>query len=453
MPDRPSLRLLNRSKVGRRLARFARSSFGRGLAILTSATLLQNLIAFGSAPIVSRLFAPADFGIAGLIYAVGVVPVLLASGQYYSAIGIARTASEAVNVVFLSLCLVVAGTFVSLPVAFYLQANPQLLPDSLVGIAPFLWMVPAFILATNLILISRLWEIRHASYRPQVVNRLVESGGIALGQIVLGLFGAGPLGLIVGRWLGTAAAGFHGLKLMHKRIGRRGLRAISLRRMRMLSRRHWRFPAYGLPAAVLNGLTPQLTPILLGLLYTMDAVGSFWFASRLLDRPAIIWGQNFGRVFYQHAADRRKEGQPIGGLFRKATIFLAASAIVPFGVVIVFGPSLFGLIFGTGWETAGQFARWIAVANVTFLIGFPARMATTLFNLQRTYAIAEAARASASAGALVLVAMGGGNALVAIAAAACAQSVIMLTLTTIVGIRLRQHDQQIGAPDRIASVT
>jgi hypothetical protein len=29
----------------------------------------------------------------------------------------------------------------------------------------------------------------------------------------------------------------------------------------------------------------------------------------------------------------------------------------------------------------------------------------------------------------------------------------MLTLTTIVGIRLRQHDQQIGAPDRIASVT
>jgi O-antigen/teichoic acid export membrane protein len=314
-------------------------------------------------------------------------------------------------------------------------------------------MVPAFILATNLILISRLWEIRHASYRPQVVNRLVESGGIALGQIVLGLFGAGPLGLIVGRWLGTAAAGFHGLKLMHKRIGRRGLRAISLRRMRMLSRRHWRFPAYELPAAVLNGLTPQLTPILLGLLYTMDAVGSFWFASRLLDRPAIIWGENFGRVFYQHAADRRKEGQPIGGLLRKATIFLAASAIVPFGVVIVFGPSLFGLIFGTGWETAGQFARWIAVANVTFLIGFPARMATTLFNLQRTYAIAEAARASASAGALVLVAMGGGSALVAIAAAACAQSVIMLTLITIVGIRLRQHDQQIGAPDRIASVT
>ena len=427
--------------------RLHQSSFTRSLGLLTSASLLQTLITFASAPIIARLFTPEQFGISGLIDALGVVPILLSTGQYYSAIGIARTRAEAISVVTLSFALTAAGAILVLPLTLYLGASPTLLPESLQPVAPYLWTIPAFMLATNLVFISRLWEIRHASYGQQITNRLIESSGIAAAQIGLGLLGAGPLGLIAGRWIGIAAAGLHGLRLMLVRIGQSGLRTISRRRLTAMGRRHWRFPAYQLPGAVLNGLTPQLTPLLLGVFYSLPAVGFYWFASRLLERPAIVLGDNVGRVFYQHAADRRKARQPVFRVFWRSTAVLAGFGIVPFGLVIAFGPPLFAWIFGAQWETAGHYAQWIAAAYFVFLITFPARNATSLFGLQKAFAIVETCRALASATAVVVVARAGGDALAAVALGALAQALISLAFVGFVGLRLHQSDRALRLPN------
>lgn len=423
------------------IARLRQSSFARGLAVLTSASLLQNLIVFGAAPIVSRLFTPFEFGVAGMIQALGVVPILVVTGQYYSAIGIARSRAEAINMMMLSVLLVIAGTLLVLPLTLWLQGYADMLPHGLASAAPYLWTIPAFMIVTNLIFMSRLWEVRHANYHSQVVNRLLESGGMAAAQIGLGLLGGGAFGLILGRWLGAAAAAAHGAWLFAGQIGRSGFRAVRLRRLRTVAVRHWRFPAYQLPAAVLNGLTLQLTPLLLGLLFTLQAVGFYWFAARLLERPSIVLGDNVGRVFFQHAADRRKARLPVFGLFLRSTAGLAALGLVPFGLVVLFGPALFAWIFGSDWETAGHYARWIALANFALLVGYPARASPSLFELQRTYAVAETWRAVVSGGAVVGIFLVGGDALTAVAAACTAQCFIMLGFIVHVAARLRALDR------------
>lgn len=422
-------------------ARVTRSTFVRGLAILTSASLLQNLITFASAPVVARLFDPADFGIAGLVQALGAVPELLATGLFYVALGIARSRSEAVNVVFLSLALVPICAALALLAALCLQFNPGLLPGSLTGVAPYLWTIPAFMIVVNMLSVTRLWETRHGNFRPQLINRLVEGVGIAASQIAFGLFGAGPYGLIVGRWLGTAAAALHGMRQVLSQIGRQGLRAISIRRMRFMAIRHWRFPAYQLPAAIFGQLSQQLLPIMLGMFYALDAVGFYWFANRLLERPAIIWGSNVARVYYQHAADQRKHGKPVSKLYWRSTVTLALTSLVPFGCIILFGPFLFALIFGAEWEQAGHYARWIALASFAYLIGFPARTATALFNIQASYAIIETVRAVLGALVVIVIARQGGEATLAIAVATSLQGLIMLTFVGYVGARLLQFDR------------
>lgn len=430
--------------VGAGWPRLRGSSFVRGLAILTSASLLQTLVTLASAPIVSRLFSPAAFGVAGLIQALEVVPVLLATGQYYFALGIARSRSEAVNVVFLSIFLIPLCTLLALPIALYLVENPHLLPASLATAAPYIWVIPATMIALNVLAITRSWEIRHAHYGPQVVNRLIEGGGIAASQIGFGLLGAGPLGLIAGRWLGTSAAAVDGLRRVLGQIGWRGLRTISLRRMRVLAVRHWRFPLYNLPASILGGLSQQLVPILLGLFYSVDSVGFYWFANRLLERPAIVWGANVGRVYYQHAADSLKERRPVAKLFFRSTGVLAATAIIPFGAIILFGPLLFGLVFGAEWEEAGEYARWIAFANFTFLVGFPARVASGLFQLQRTYILFEVFRIIATVSSMIGVAHFGGSEFLAISATATAQGVTTLSYIGVVGAVMVRLDRRVA---------
>lgn len=421
--------------------RLKKSSFTRGLAILTSASLLQNLITFGSAPVIARLFTPEQFGVAGLIQSSSIVLIPLATGQYFVALGIARNRSESINIAFLSIFLIPIFAALVLPLVLYFAANPQILPTSFAGVAIYLWTIPAFVIAGGLLFVSRLWEIRHAHYGSQVVNRLIESGGIALAQIGLGLLGVGALGLILGRWLGIVAATTHGIGLILAQIGRRGLRAISLRRICALAVRHWRFPAFQLPAQTLARLTEQSLPLLLGLFYALPAVGFYWFANRLLERPAIVLGDNVGRVYYQHAADLRKEARPVSPLFWQSTTMLAAMAIIPFGIVILYGPSLFALIFGAEWTMAGRYARWIALANFAMLLAIPARGSTALFGLQGAYAIIEAARAIASTLAVIVIARTGGHELLAIGVAAIAQSTIMIGFIGFVGVHLLRLDQ------------
>jgi hypothetical protein len=53
------------------------------------------------------------------------------------------------------------------PLALYLGAHATSAAGLAAGVWPYLWTIPAFILATNLVFIARIWEIRHASYGPR----------------------------------------------------------------------------------------------------------------------------------------------------------------------------------------------------------------------------------------------------------------------------------------------
>lgn len=428
-----------------------RNSFVRGIGVLTSATLLQNLITFGVAPILARLFTPEAFGIAGLIQVVAAIPVLAATGQYYMALGVARNQREAVNIAALSIGLVPLVAIATVPPVLVIRANAASLPESLVPIAAYLWVIPIIMLVSAILSISRIWEIRKGRYRSMVSNRLIESAGIGGAQIALGLASGGALGLILGRVLGTAAAAIHGLSLVFGPIGRQGLRAVSSRRIGAMARRHWRFPVYQLPAQALGVVARDLTPILLGALYSLSSVGLFWFANRLLERPAAVFGANVGRVYFQHAADRRQAGEPVFGLFWRSTGALAVMALLPFGLVMAYGPPLFALVFGAEWEAAGHYARWIALANFVSLLAYPTHGSTTLFGFQGVFAIVEAVRTVVGAVAIVLVAAGGGDELAALAAIATVQSMILLGYILFVGVRLRQLDGLISAAEVAAA--
>lgn len=418
-----------------------RGSFFRGFALLTSASVLQNLIVFASAPIITRFFTPADFGIAGLVQIIEILPILLATGQYYLALGIARNRPEAVNIAALSVVMAPVVAVAILPIALFFRTHPAFLPTALQPVAPYLWVVPCIVVPSSLLFVTRLWETRQARYGALVVNRVIESGSIAIAQIGFGLLGGGPLGIIFGRLIGIVAAASHGLRGVLLHIGTPGLRSIRPRRLAAAAWRHWRFPAYQLPAQAMHELARQLLPLTLVFFYTLESVGFYWFANRLLERPALILGDNIGRVYYQHAADRRLARQPIWRLYCGVVGILFGVAVVPFGSIMLFGPQLFAFVFGDAWKPAGEFARWIAVVSFVLLIAGPSKTSSLLYGFQHVNVMVETGRAAASAVVLIGVAMSGGGELVAVGAACVTQALIILGFMTFVAIRLRKLDR------------
>ncbi len=424
----------------RRLAqRLYRSGFVRGLAILTSASILQTVVTVVTAPIVSRLFDPHDFGIAGMIQAFGAVPTLAASGQYYAAIGKA-TRREAVNLAVLSLWLAPVVSALLLPPTVYLGYRPDLLPASIAPVAGYLWTIPASMIVGSWLFVTRLWEIRHRHYGFAIRSRLLETCGIAAVQIALGLVSPGPLALIAGRWMGTAAAAGHGLRTFFADVAA-GKGGVRLRRMAFVARRYWHFPAFQLPGQALSDFSRQLVPILLGLYYALESVGFYWFANRLLQRPAQIYGANVGRVFFQHASDRSRDGRPVSSLYWGSNAALFGASLLPFGILMAFGPAIFDWAFGSSWEPAGRIAQWLAFANFANLLGYPARGVTQLFGMQKSFAAVETSRALLSAAMVVAVAHAGGEMLTAVAATAILQSLLTLGWIVAAGLHLRRLDR------------
>ena len=421
--------------------RVQKSRFVRGWAILTSATLLQSVIGLASAPILARLFSPDDFGIAGLVQAIGAVPLIMASGQYYLAIGIARSGAEAANLTMLSYVLSVVTSLVLLVPLLYVEHHQEILPESLAAVADYGWAIAAFMVVGSWLMISRFWEIRHRRYGFAVRSRLIETLGITASQVGFGLVGAGPLGLVIGRWLGTAIAAGHGLRTFLLDVTRDGVKRLRWRRIRAVSKRHWRFPFYQMPANVIGEAGRQIVPILLAIYFPLAQVGYYWFAQRLLQRPSLVYGGNLGRVFYQHAADRRRDGKPVTRLYLQSTAILFGTSILPFGVIMLFGPPIFAFVFGAEWEETGRIAMWLALANFVHLIGFPARNAVVLFDLQRIFAISEVLRAVASCLLVLWIGGGGGTMLQTVAATGILQAAITLIFIGFVGWRLRGNDR------------
>ena len=56
--------------------------------------------------------------------------------------------------------------------------------------------------------------------------------------------------------------------------------------------------------------------------------------------------------------------------------------IIPFGIVITFGPFLFEFVFGQGWARAGEYAVWLSTFLFFNFINKPAVAAVPVLRLQ-----------------------------------------------------------------------
>jgi O-antigen/teichoic acid export membrane protein len=68
---------------------------------------------------------------------------------------------------------------------------------------------------------------------------------------------------------------------------------------------------------------------------------------------------------------------------------LALVGLVPFAIVMVFGPWLFGFVFGDEWHIAGEYAQWLALWLYVSLAARPVIAAIPAMDLQGFFLIHE----------------------------------------------------------------
>lgn len=335
---------------------FIQSSSIRNFAKLLSANVVAQVIGLVVYPILTRIYAPEDFGLLNLFLSIGGVLAILSTAEYYYAIVLPKQEKDGNAVLAVGLLWLLATTvIVSLTVLLsgpisQLFKSPEL--------AQYYWMMPIYVMAVGAWNLLNYWYIRHKQYNPisryQISQNLLSAGGkLGLGSV--GILQSGMIYAVV-------FSPIFSLMISLLTSGRRlasALRELTWTDVREQARVYHNFPLYVLPRSFVNMLAGQMPVLLLTPFFGTKAVGFLSLAILLGYTPIGTITRAVYQVMYQHTMERVHQQQAIGDIFRKFLLTASAIIIPVFAVLWWVLPDLTAWLLGADWRLSGEYIRWM----------------------------------------------------------------------------------------------
>ena len=338
------------------LRTLVKSSGVRNFTKLLSANVVAQVIGLVVYPILTRMYAPEDFGLLNLFMSIGGVLAILSTAEYYYAIVLPKEEKDAENVFGVGVIWLIATTvLIGLSVAF---ARPISLLFKSPNLASYYWMMPLYVFAMGAWNLLNYWYIRHKEYNPisryQVSQNLLSAGG-KLGMGWGGIFQGGMIySVVLAPWISLASSWLCARKTLLPACHR-----ISWQAVREQAKVYRNFPCFVLPRSFVNMLAGQMPVLLLTPFFGGEAVGFLSLAILLGYTPIGTITRAIYQVMYRHTMEQVHEQKPIGQIFRK--FLLSASAIIiPLFVGLWFVlPDLTAWLLGAEWHVSGEYIRWM----------------------------------------------------------------------------------------------
>ncbi len=349
----------------------------RGVSSIVTGSIAGQGLVILCYPLLTRLYDPAEFGLLTVFAAVVGMISVVSTGSLEGAIPIPADDPDAAAVAWTALSAVAVttvltgavGVLVAAPLA-QLLGVPQL--------ERYWWLitVTVFIMGTYSVLSE--WMVRDRSYGALGRRNLLQGIGQTTTQIGLGLLDIRPVGLLLGLGVGRLCA-LGGLMssrgLLRQPRPTRAALGTALGRFR-------RFPLLATPSALLNSAGLEAPLLIVSALYGDARAGLLGLTIRIFSGPTAIIGQAVDQVFTgeSSAVVRESQGQ-LSPLVSYAVRRLLLLGAVPTVVLVVSGPWLFGVVFGSEWTEAGEYARFLALAYLAQFAVTP--VSSTLLFLER----------------------------------------------------------------------
>ncbi len=339
----------------------------RSLFVVGGATAIGQGALVLAAPVLARLYDPEAFGLLSVYAAMLSILLAVSSLRYDFAVPIAADDGEAVHL--LCVCLVIGGV-TSLAVGVVVFAWGSQL-SALLGaapLAPFLWILPVGLLVASTSQAVTSWATYHRLF-PRIGRlRATQGLGQAVFQAGLGILRVGPIGLIfgdtAGRVLGTE-------QLLRPLVGTLRSATLTMMALRHSARERWGFARVMTAASLLNVLSLQMPFLMIPALFDLPLSGQYFLAYKLLVLPTSLVAAAVSQVFFGEASARRQDPARLHALARNTAVSLFAFSIPTYMTVLVAGPALIHVVFGSQWAMAGLYAQIMAPGLILWGVANP----------------------------------------------------------------------------------
>lgn len=370
-------------------SRLQKREFLSSLLTLLSGTILGQIIVFASSFIITRIYSPDDFGLAGLYSSFIAFVLVLASLRYESAIPIAKDDNEAFHLVVLSAIVVVFISTITFLVCYVIEdVIGGINKVSLIG--KFLWLLPFSIFCMGFYQVLNYWAIRQKEFGTIAKTKVNQSIGQVTSYVILGVNFSGPIGLIIGDIIGKGAGIKTLLKVTLKNVK---LNKISFNGLYRVMRKYKKFPLISSWSAVINIAALQIPPIIMIAIYNQSIIGWFALSQKVIMAPLGILGQSVAQVYLgQLSSDIRNNKKDLEKFFLRVVKKLFIVGIIPFLGILFLGPWIFKIGFGEQWIESGVYSQCLAPMYLAYFIAFPLSQTLTILELQKHQLIWDGCR-------------------------------------------------------------
>lgn len=345
--------------IKRKTTPLFKSEFAKGVLIISSGSIMAQAFSFIFSPLITRIFPPTEYGIMSIFASIVAILSMISTLKFEMAIPIAEEKNKAMNL--LVLCVINIFIFSTGLVLIFLATGNSLLDllnaRELYDYKLFL-ILGIFLFSLREVFMQ--WYYRKKDFTFISKSSVAQSLVGNISKIVFGLLGFGPIGLIIGQIIKES---FSVLPFSYKFFKQNKLKgAISFSQLKWNFMRYKDYPIYQTPSSFLAVLKNQF-PVFSLAFYGSSVVGLYGLSNTVVKIPMTLLGHSIRNVFFAEAASIGKKNplklRELSNKIFKKLVFLG---LIPLLVLIIFGPILFELVFGSEWIQAGSFSRFLALS-------------------------------------------------------------------------------------------
>lgn len=341
-----------------------KSPFVRNVTTVASGTAIAQGITVAFSPLITRIYGAEAFGLLGTFTALVAVISPVAALTYPIAIVLPKNDSDARNIgrlcIYIGLCIAATVTLIILIAKDWIVNVLQIQE-----ISAFIILIPLVIIFSAWLQVNQQWTIRKQLFKIKAKAEAFKAIIVNIAKTLIGLFY--PLGAIL-IIISTLGHIIHAILI---KVGLRNKSAIeedpneknpnTQLNLKEIAKKHYDFPLYRAPQVFINAVSQNLPVLMLATFFGPAPAGFFTLGKRVLAMPSKLISQSVGDVFYPKITKAAHNKENLTKHILKATLGLAAVGFFPYAIIVVFGPWIFGFIFGSEWVAAGEYARWMAL--------------------------------------------------------------------------------------------
>ncbi len=338
----------------------AENAIFRNMAKLAGGDGLARIIGLLTTPVITRIYLPEHLGVLSVFVAIVSLMGPLGTFRYSLAIPLPKKDGVAANIVFLSLIILGLTTLLSF-LTFLLFGSQILTLFSMQQLIPYWWMIPLAFAGTGVYELLSNWAVRIRAFYPLARTKVWQKTLGAGTKIGLGLMGLKPLGLLIGQMI-TQTGGVVYLIRAFFRGFSENLIHVTRHRIKFVGKRYADFPKFRAVSNFLLTFGARAPLLYFAWQFGAEVTGQIGLALLMLSLPVTLIGTTTGKAFYAEIARiGKKKATEVLGITKSIAKKLFIVSFIPFIILLLLGPWLFGIVFGSQWHDAGVFASILAV--------------------------------------------------------------------------------------------